>query len=117
MSDTEPKSTIEIYNAMCINPSRWKPWHTFVYIDSVQYLADNIFERRGIRPWGWKELPAIDSGYTAIVCRIRKRSLEDFLMAMEELQRKMIICGYNDYEAFCRKIIDAIGQEDDTDAD
>lgn len=117
MSDTESKTTIEIFNAVCVNPSRWKPWHTFIYIDSVQYLADNIFEKYGIHPRGWREMPAIDSAYSAIRCRIRKRSLSDFLMAMEELQRKMIICGYSDYEAFCRKIIDALGQEDDTDDD
>lgn len=106
----EDKEAIEIYNAYCVNPKRWKPWYTFFYVDCPQYLADNIFQKHGIKPIILKERWTEDGKYVAIFVIIKKRHMDEFLQSMYELQRNMIICGYSDYEKFCRSLD---GEEED----
>ena len=106
---------IEIYNAVCVNDYKLKPWRTFIYIDGPEYLADKLFEKNGIRPYLVRELSGDETAYIAISCIIRKSKTGEFLSAMHELQKNMVICGYNDYEEFCRDLFSTLTEDGDDD--
>lgn len=107
----EEQKSIEIYNAFCVAPSKLKPWHTFFYVDCPQYLADKLFDEHGLRPLFFKERWTADGKYIGVTCFIRKKRIDDFLLCMYQLQKNMLICGYTDYEEFCRSITEEL--EDD----
>lgn len=109
MADNE----VEIYNAFCVAPSKLKPWYTFFYIDGPQYLADKLFAERGVSPIVIREHESIDGKYIGVTCMIRKKRLSEFLLAMADLQKNMIICGYTDYEEFCRSVLKEISEDDE----
>lgn len=46
-----------------------------------------------------------DNKYSVIVCEIPKKYKPKFIKVMEELRNKILICGYNDYDQFCKKIL------------
>ena len=50
--------------------------------------------------------------YVGIMCRVWKRQLDDFLDCMNDMQRNMLICGYTDYEEFCRELESKMDEED-----
>ena len=111
MTDLSDEKRIEIYNAVCVNDHALKPWRTFLYIDCAEYLADRLFEKYGISPFFLREIYADGMKYSAIACIIRKKNTDLFCRAMYELQKNMTICGYGDYEGFCRDTIAALSDE------
>lgn len=115
MSDTDTNEIeeVEIWNALIYEPVWWKPWVTVVYVDGPQFLSANIFDKHDIRPFRMKFFERDDTPYMAILCNIPKKRLDDFLECMEELQRNMLICGYVDYEDFCRIVQAEFGAEGD----
>ncbi len=103
--------TIELYNVFGVMPKRWHLWITFYYIDCPQYLSFRIFDRNGVKPFLFRFSDLADGKYIGVLCRIPKKRLDDFLVCMEELQRVMYICGYSDYEKFCREEHDKLVEE------
>ena len=95
---------IDIFNMMMFDTPLWKPWYEAVYIDCSQYLADPIFEKNGVTPWVVKELSHDGGKFLAIIVRVKKKKMGAFLDSLHELQKNMIICGYPDYEKFCREL-------------
>ncbi len=69
-----------------------------IYIDVRDYLADPLFVKHGVRIRCGKECAIPDSPYRFILCRVRKRDVQGFHDALEELENSMLICGYTDYE-------------------
>lgn len=110
--EQEPEK-IELWNMAMFTPRWWKPWYTVFYVDCPQYLSFNIFDKYGVRPFCMRFLEGDIIKYAGILCRIRKRQLDDFLVCMEELQRNILICGYTDYEEFCRDFQKELTEEDD----
>lgn len=109
MSDTDTKEIeevveVEVWNALVYEPVWWKPWVTVIYVDGPQYLSANSFAKHGIRPFRMKFFERDDTPYMAVLCNIPKKRLDDFLECMAELQKNMLICGYVDYEDFCRTL-------------
>lgn len=104
---------VEIYNAALFAPKWYKPWHTLFYIDCPQYISFRLFEQCGIRPFGMKKLDNPKIKYIGIYCRIKKSRLADFMKCMADLQRNMAICGYTDYEEFCRDMINDASEGED----
>ena len=76
----------------------------FAIIDCDEYLADNLFIKHRVTVRFGPEYQQPDNKYRIIFCSIRKRDEQAFLQAMEELPNKMILCGYPDYPAFCKKL-------------
>lgn len=108
---------IELWNIAFFEPVWYKPWYSFFFIDCPQYLSDNIFSKHGIRPFFCRFYEKPDIKYIGITCSIRKKHLDEFLECMHELQRNMVICGYSDYEEFCRETLAEMdrlmGKDDD----
>lgn len=78
----------------------------FLFFDVKPYLADQVFIRRRIRVWFGNEYESEDSPYVAIFCRVRKKDVSEFLAALEDLKRCMLICGYTDYGSKVSSLLD-----------
>ena len=81
-----------------------------VFADHDDYLADSIFINHELRVYFGKEYARKDYPYRVICCKFAKGREADFEDAMEELQRKIVLYGYKDYEQFiddvCCEIFD-----------
>ncbi len=74
----------------------------YVYIDSDEYLADDLFIRHGVNvrygaEYGHPKHP----GYRIIHCHIEKQDEEEFRKALDELESKMLITGHDGYDKMC----------------
>ena len=81
----------------------------YCFIDVKKYYADNLLIKNKIRVWFGKEFAKKGTDYVAIFCKVRKNKSAEFERVMEELQNKMLICGYNDYEEVCRGMFEQNG--------
>ena len=64
----------------------------YAYLDSEEYLADRIFERRNIKVKFYKE--EFHKGSWVIVrCRLRRKDESEFLQAMKELSNNITLCN------------------------
>ena len=95
---------INIFNAFAVLPHWWDRKITFYYVDTPDYKADNLIEKRGIRVKYLHDHRRDGDPFCICSCRIPKKQLEDFLAAMHELQNLMLICWYSDYEEFCNEV-------------
>ena len=80
----------------------------FVFFDATPYLADSLFIRHKVRVWFEKEYTKEGSPYIAIFCHVRKRDIPEFLAALEDLKKSMLLCGYIDYEAEIGSLLDKV---------
>ncbi len=46
-----------------------------------------------------------DEKYLIVFCDVRRKDVEKFIHAMEELKNKMLLIGNIDYEAFCEELL------------
>lgn len=80
---------------------------TFVYFDKEPYYLIRIFEKNNIKvkmePMEMNELK-----YHVIFAKIAKKDTEVFKKSMEELNRKMLLCGDPDYNIVCNQAITEI---------
>ena len=61
----------------------------FLFFDTTLHLADQLFTRHKVRVWFESEYTKEGSPYRAILCRVRKRDVPEFLAALEELKKTM----------------------------
>ena len=80
----------------------------YLFFDTNQYLADQLFIRHKVRVWFDREYVKDGSPYCAIFCHVRKKDVLRFLNALAELKNKMILCGHPDYESETGKYLDDI---------
>lgn len=78
----------------------------YCFIDTKEYLADSIFIQNKVAVRFYHELVKPGSVYRFIFCRVPKKEEKGFLLSLEELQNKMLLCGYRDYEEFCCRNIE-----------
>lgn len=76
----------------------------FAFLDTADYLADSLFIKHEVTVAFGDEYISEDTPYRVIFCKCRKRDVQRFLQALEELTNKMIICGYSDYPKYCQKL-------------
>ena len=76
----------------------------FCYVDTHEYVADRIFVRRKINVLAGDEYGSEQSKYVIVFCKVKKKDREEFLAAMEELEKKMLILGHRDYMEFCSRL-------------
>ena len=77
----------------------------FLFFDTPEYLADQLFIKQKVRVWFDKEYAKEGSPFLAIFCRVKKKDSAKFLAALDALKNKMILCGYPEYEAEVQKMM------------
>ena len=75
----------------------------FMFIDTADYLADQLFIRHKVRVWFGKEFVKKDSPFRLILCKVKKKDVDRFLDALGELENKMLLRGYPEYTEFCHQ--------------
>ena len=72
----------------------------YIYFDRDQ-CSFSLLRRRNVRMKIKSVLKKQNDKYVVVLCKVRKKDVGEFEVAMEELPNKMLICGYLDYSAFC----------------
>lgn len=80
-------------------------YNHYAFIDVPEYFADQLFIQHQVTVHFGNEFRHPEQPYVIIFCKVRKRDCDRFLAALAELNRKMILCGYPGYEAFCASFI------------
>lgn len=95
--------------------SRSPFFHHYVFVDTKDYLADQLFIQEKVRVWFGHEFVCPDSEYRAIFCKVRKRDEAAFLTALQKLPSKMLLLGHTDYLDFCnhfQELLDSSQKEE-----
>lgn len=79
--------------------------YSYMFIDTKDYLADQIFINHKLMVYFGQEMVEPESGYYMIFCKIHKKDESIFLQCMGELRNKMLILGNTDYIDFCDEFI------------
>ena len=69
----------------------------FVFFDDSRYLADQLFIEHEVRVWFDREYAKAGSPYLAVFCHVRKKDVPEFLAALEDLKKSMMLCGHPNY--------------------
>ena len=77
----------------------------FLFFDTPEYLADQLFIKQKVRVWFDKEYAKDGSPFLAILCHVKKKDSAKFIAALDALKNKMILCGYPEYEAEIQKMM------------
>ena len=77
----------------------------FLFFDTPEYLADQLFIKQKVRVWFDKEYAKEGSPFLAILCHVKKKYSAKFIAALDALKNKMILCGYPEYEAEVQKMM------------
>lgn len=77
----------------------------FLFFDTPEYLADQLFIRQRVRVWFDEEYTKKGSHFLAILCHVKKKDSAKFLDAIAALKNKMLLCGYPEYEADVQKML------------
>jgi len=86
----------------CLKLTKFSLLNThFVFLDTEDYLADNLFIKHRARVYFGNEFVNKDNRYRVIFCYVRKWDEQRFHAAMEELPNKMLLFGNADYLNFC----------------
>ena len=91
----------------------WNRKQGFAFVDTKDYLADQIFIRHKLRVYFGYEF-ANNEGkhdYLIIFCKVKKKDVEEFDKCMKELQNKMLLLGYTDYVDFATDLVNKITQK------
>lgn len=79
-------------------------YNHYCFMDTDDYLADGLFIKRNVRVWFGDEYRNDKKGYTWIFCKIHKKDTEKFMLALEDLKRKMLLFGHADYQECCEAL-------------
>ena len=85
----------------------WTPFRKlFAYMDAADsYRADDLFRKYRIKVKFKREWESPEGKYRVVFCSVPKRQAHLFEQAMDELPKKMMILGYDDYEEVWRNTI------------
>lgn len=71
----------------------------FAYMDTAGiYRADELFRKYRVKLRFKREWQSPDGRYRVVFCSVPKKQEALFEKAMEELPKRMMILGYDDYE-------------------
>lgn len=82
----------------------------FLFFDTADCLAQPLFLRHGAHVRFEDAYASNDFPFLAVFCRVRKADREKFMAAINDLKRKMILCGYPRYEAEIREMLEGASQ-------
>ena len=85
----------------------WIPFRKlYAYMDTADiYRADDLFRKYRIRVKFKREWESPEGKYRVVFCSVPKRQAHLFEQAMDELPKKMMTLGYDDYEEVWLKTI------------
>ena len=78
----------------------------FAYMDAADsYRADDLFRKYRVKVKFKREWESPEGKYRVVFCSVPKGQIHLFERAMDELPKKMMILGYDDYEEVWRNTI------------
>ena len=80
----------------------------FAFFDTTPYLANQLFIKHEVRVWFDKEFAREGSPYIVVLCHVRKGDVPQFLAALEDLKRSMMLCGYPEYQSEVSTFMDEV---------
>ena len=80
-------------------------YNYFLFYDTSEYLADQLFSRQKVRVWFDEEYAKEGSRFLAILCHVKKRDSHRFIDAIAALRNKILLCGYPEYETEVQKML------------
>lgn len=80
-------------------------YNYFLFFDTPEYLADQLFIRQKVRVWFDEEYAKKGSRFLAILCHVKKKDSHRFIDAIVALRNKMLLCGYPEYETEVQKML------------
>ena len=80
----------------------------FAFFDTIPYLTDQLFIKHKVRVWFDAEYEKDGSPYIVVLCHVRKRDVPQFLAALEDLKKSMMICGHPKYQAEISEFMDMV---------
>lgn len=84
----------------------------YAYMDAADiYRADELFRKYRVPVKFKREWQSTDGRYRMVFCSIWKKDAKVFESAMEELPKRMMILGYDDYEECWRRTIQPVAHE------
>lgn len=92
---------INAFMLKTLNPLR----HSVIYVDTENYIADNLFEKQGVNVRFKNEFRRRNEKYVLINITFWKWDLIKVNLALDELPKKMLICGNGDYIQFCENFM------------
>lgn len=85
---------------------------TYVFVDTPEYLADQLFIKHKVRVnFNKGEMKRPGGPYVVVFCTVRKKDTDRFLAAMDELPNKMLLLGHDDYTEYCGKNLSVISSK------
>lgn len=75
------------------------------YVDTVDHMADSVFYRRQIPVKFGDEFVKDNEKYIFVMCKVKRKHIEEFEKALSEISNKMNLTGNTDYDAFCEKFM------------
>lgn len=86
-------------------------YHEFVYVDTKNYLADDIFATNKIPVKFKGDYKHDDKKYVLVHCKVKPKYIDEFLNSLGELKNEMLHNGFADYDMFCKNMLDRIRQD------
>lgn len=85
----------------------WTPFRKlYAYMDTADiYRADDLFRKYRVRVRFKREWQSPDGRYRIVFCSVPKKQSQLFEKAMEELPKRLLILGYDDYEEIWTRTI------------
>ena len=80
----------------------------YLYLDSKEFLADSLFNKRNIKVDIVSHFVNNKEKYIFVLCEIKNKDEKQFEAVMEELKNKMALYGNVDYEEHCKRIMGKI---------
>lgn len=78
----------------------------FIFIDTADISLKSILRRNKFYTYFVrKKVKTDDPRYIAVYCRVPKEKEREFAKYLEDLRRKMLICGHPDYERFSSSVL------------
>lgn len=90
-------------NKIWLKIKKFPPWYSyFFYFDTPSYLADSVFASHKLAVhFGKEEFVKKGFPYVGVMCHVRRKDECRFVEALEDVKKKMLICGHPDYEKEC----------------
>lgn len=85
----------------------WVPFRKlFAYMDTADiYRADDLFRKYRVKVRFKREWQSPDGRYRIVFCSLPKKQVPLFERAMDELPKRLMILGYDDYEEVWHRTI------------
>ena len=80
-------------------------YNYYAYIDTEDFLADDIFIQENVRVQFGKVGKRQNSQYVVVLCKVWKWDAEKFVQAMEKIYNKMLLLGHGECLSFFGKLL------------